>query len=106
MVSSLQPVNFIRAWRDARGITIIELAEQAGIDKGNLSRIERRMASVSVAQLKRIRDVLGIHYGDLLRNSPEELRDRLDSWERATPDQRAQIRAVSDVITGYQPKRG
>lgn len=63
----MQTVNFradspppLRTVREARGLSLREVARRAGIDPAHLSRIERGLVSPSVAVLKRLADVLGL----------------------------------------------
>lgn len=55
----------LRAARQARQLTIAELAGVAGLTKGFLSRAERDLVSLSVANLITICDVLHIPVGSL-----------------------------------------
>lgn len=97
----LQPVNFIRAWRKKRGYTLERVADAAGMDKGNLSKIERRVMRANLEQLERIADALECSSSDLLMNDPEKPGEVLEAWSRANSHQKAQIRAVAEAIVGY-----
>lgn len=44
----------------ARGWSLRETARKSGMDPGHLSKVERGQAGVSVEQLKRLADVLGL----------------------------------------------
>lgn len=50
----------IRAARKAKGWTLEKLAQEAGTDTGNLSRLERGIQSVNEPLLKRIMALLGV----------------------------------------------
>jgi transcriptional regulator with XRE-family HTH domain len=55
----------LRAARQAAGLTLAAVAEQAGLTKGFLSRLERDEVSPSVASLVTVCGVLGIGVGSL-----------------------------------------
>lgn len=50
----------LRALREARGLSLAQLAELAGLDKGQLSRVERGIQAPTTRVLARISTVLGI----------------------------------------------
>src|ERR1700759_3874652 len=56
-----------RAARLAARMSMAEVAEQAGLTKGFVSKLERDLASVSVASLIRLCDALGISVGSLFQ---------------------------------------
>ena len=60
----------LRAARQAAGLTLAAVAEQAGLTKGFLSRLERDEVSPSVASLVTVCGVLGIGVGTLFE-APE-----------------------------------
>jgi transcriptional regulator with XRE-family HTH domain len=55
----------LRALRTARNLTLEQVAQSAGVTKGFISRVERDQASVSVAALQRICEVLQTPVGAL-----------------------------------------
>ena len=55
----------LRAARQARGLTIAQVAEAAGLTKGFVSRLERDDVSPSVASLVTVCEVLGLRVGEL-----------------------------------------
>ena len=57
----------LKAARLAARMTMAEVAEQAGLTKGFVSKLERDLANVSVASLIRLCDALGISVGSLFR---------------------------------------
>ena len=61
----------LRALREAKNISVTELAGRAGITKGFLSLAERGKTRVSVPTLLRICDALGVAIGSLF-NYPSE----------------------------------
>ena len=60
----------LRALREARRLTVAQLAEAAGVSKGFLSRLERDLTSPSVSTLVTLCQVLGASPGDVL-DAPE-----------------------------------
>ena len=57
----------LRAARLAARMSMAEVAEQAGLTKGFVSKLERDLAGVSVASLIRLCDALGISPGSLFQ---------------------------------------
>lgn len=55
----------IREFRQARQITLRELATRAGISPGFLSQVERGQANPSIATLRRLAEELGVTLPDL-----------------------------------------
>ena len=60
----------LRAHRLERGLTISEVAEQAGLTAGFISQLERDLTSASLSSLYRICAVLGIRVGNLVDDVP------------------------------------
>lgn len=56
----------LRGARVARGLTMEQVATQAGLTKGFISRLERGEVSPSIASLVAVCDALGLLVGDLL----------------------------------------
>jgi transcriptional regulator with XRE-family HTH domain len=63
----------LKAARQARRMTLAEVADAAGITKGFLSKIERDQASASVASLMRLCETLGLSVGELFNASPGDV---------------------------------
>ena len=64
-------------------MSIAEVAEQAGLTKGFVSKLERDLANVSVASLIRLCDALGISVGSLFQAPKGEV-VRRDARPRST----------------------
>jgi transcriptional regulator with XRE-family HTH domain len=60
----------LRRSRLERGLTISEVAEQAGLTAGFISQLERDLTSASLSSLYRICTVLGIRVGNLIDDVP------------------------------------
>lgn len=56
----------LRKAREQAGLTIAELATAAGVDRGNLSRIERGRTNASLESAERLAKVLGISELEIL----------------------------------------
>ena len=63
----------LRAARLAARKTIAEVAEEAGLTKGFVSKLERDLANVSVASLFRLCDALGVPIGAMFQASKGEI---------------------------------
>ena len=63
----------LRAARLAARMTMAEVAEQAGLTKGFVSKLERDLANVSVASLIRLCDALGVSVGSLFQTPKGEV---------------------------------
>jgi transcriptional regulator with XRE-family HTH domain len=72
----------LRERRLTRGLTMAEVAEQAGLTAGFISQLERDLTSVSLSSLYRICAVLGIRAGDLIDDVPEGRLIRRDEQAR------------------------
>lgn len=57
----------LRVFRDWRGLTQAQLAEASGVNRVQITSIERGRASGSVETLKRLAEVLGLTVDDLIR---------------------------------------
>jgi transcriptional regulator with XRE-family HTH domain len=60
----------LRSMRRARGLTLRDLAERAGVTESFLSQVEREVSSPSIASLQRICRSLDVSIGELLETSP------------------------------------
>ena len=72
----------LRAIRKERGLTIEQLAEQAGLTGGFISQLERDHTSVSLSSLARICEVLACRIGDLTDPRPQSGVVRREDRER------------------------
>lgn len=63
MVDGEHPV---RIWREHRGMTMQQLAAEAGVPQSYVSEIETRKKPGSVAALKKIAGALGISLDDMI----------------------------------------
>ncbi len=64
--------NHIRAWRKERGMTMMELAEKADMNQGQLSRLERGLLPYNQQNLERLGEALGVTPAMLLEGIPSK----------------------------------
>lgn len=64
--------TFIRDWRKARGMTMVELAEKAEMHQGHLSRLERGLIPYTQPSLEKIAQALRVTPGTLLDTPPKQ----------------------------------
>jgi transcriptional regulator with XRE-family HTH domain len=60
--------NTVRELRQKHGLTIAEVADQAGISRGMLSKIENAQTSTSLDTLAKLANALGVSLSTLFRN--------------------------------------
>jgi transcriptional regulator with XRE-family HTH domain len=87
----------IRALRQARGFTLRELSERAGVTESFLSQVEREVTSPSIASVQRIARGLDLAIAELFVEEPEHGRvvRRADRRRIAYPG----LRAVDEFLT-------
>ncbi|HLH82585.1 MAG TPA: XRE family transcriptional regulator [Trebonia sp.] len=104
----------LKAARLAARKSMAEVAGQAGLTKGFLSKLERDLANVSVASLIRLCDALGISVGSLFQPSPGEVvragaRPPINFGGRGTSEYLltpAGERRVQAILSDIQPGGG
>ncbi len=64
--------TYIRAWRKERGMTMVELAQQANMQQGHLSRLERGQLPYNQQTLERLAEALRVSPGMLIDVDPEK----------------------------------
>ena len=87
--------------REARGWTQAELAEQAGVTRATVSRIERRkVASLNLKVFEKLADALDVHPAVLIDRSAEE------GVTPRGPERRSGVeRRTVDLVPGVLGKR-
>ena len=73
----------LRELRHAKGMTLTEVAAQAGISVGYLSQIERNQSRLPIGVLRRISDVLGVHINYFFQREAAGRADERDIVVRA-----------------------
>ena len=93
--------TFIREWRQARGLTIEQLAARLDdMAPSNLSMLERGQRGYVQDTLERIAQELQTDVAALLTRKPTEDEPISQIWNEASPAQRRQIVAIAKTITG------
>ena len=81
--------NYIREWRNHRGLTLDELGEMVGYAKNHISRWERSVRPITLDQLKMVADALDCTVYDLVYCNPEEAIEFFNLWAQLPEDKRA-----------------
>lgn len=93
----------LQARRKGKGWSIDRLAQQSGVSKAMISKIERQVSSPSAATLGRLAAGLGISLTELItgpESRPHPLRRRTEQPVWRDPEQGYQRRQVSEKGTG------
>ena len=83
--------TFIRQWREARGLTLEQLAERIGTTHASLSRIERGKQPYTQPMLEAIADALGTDAASLIMRDPLDAEGIWSVWDQAEPGERRMI---------------
>jgi transcriptional regulator with XRE-family HTH domain len=94
--------TFIREWREHCGLSLEELAQAAGMVKGNLSKIERGINPYNQIRLELIAKRLGCTPADLLSRPPGVAPGLEAMLQAATPEQRSQINTVAEALLQWR----
>jgi transcriptional regulator with XRE-family HTH domain len=87
--------NYLRAWREHRGLTQARLAEAVGTTGAVISLLESGERGLSDKWLRKLAPVLGTRPGHLLEVDPEDADDDLlQIWEAIPEERRDQARDV------------
>jgi transcriptional regulator with XRE-family HTH domain len=92
--------TFLREWRKKRGLSLDELAERVGITYTTLSSIERGVRPYHQDLLELLADELETDPGSLLTRDPAKTSPIWTVWAQATPEERALIVDIAEVIVG------
>lgn len=90
--------NFIRAWRQAKHMSLERLAAQVPMDKGNLSKVERSLLPYNQEMLERLAEALGTEPASLLMRDPSDPEGIWSIWDKAKPGTRRQIAEVAAAL--------
>jgi transcriptional regulator with XRE-family HTH domain len=92
--------NHLRAWREYRQLSQVELAEKAETTHQVIGYLERGRTQLSAKWLRKLAPILGTTPGMLLDHDPHELTgDVIDMWTHATSRERRQIADIAKTIT-------
>ena len=95
--------SLIRQWRLYRGLSLRQLANAAGIEKSNLSKIERGLLPYGQEKLEKIAHALATDAASLLAREPSNSAAFWALWENASPRERAQIESVAKALLAAHP---
>ena len=94
--------NFLRAWREHRGLTQAKLAEAVGTTGAVISLLESGDRGLGQKWLLRLAPVLGTRPGHLLQVDPADAsNDILEIWADIPEDRRDQAK---DVLRAFRLK--
>lgn len=68
----------IKEWRIKRGLSISRLAQEAGVSKSYLSRIEKEEKNPSISYVKKIAAVLDVDVEDLILEGSNHISDEAE----------------------------
>jgi transcriptional regulator with XRE-family HTH domain len=88
--------NFLKDWREKRGLTQDQLAERLDTGKDQVSRWENRKRGMSAEVLEALADALNIQPYDIFRDPKRPSADELLS--RASPEIRRQAFAIIETL--------
>lgn len=99
-VSAARPPRrtYLREWRQHRGKTLVQVAEQVGLTHGGLSKIERGLIGYNQRLLETLADLYGADVADLLIRNPLEPEAIWSIWDQAKKGERQQIVEIAKVI--------
>lgn len=87
--------NYLKAWREYRGMTGEELAEKVGTTRAVISLLENEKRPLSSKWLRKLAEVLDTQPGHILDHDPNELpSDVFDIWTRIDQKDREQAARV------------
>jgi transcriptional regulator with XRE-family HTH domain len=95
--------TFIREWREFRGLSLEELAQAAGMVKGNLSKIERGINPYNQVRLELIARRLDCTPADLLARPPGVAPALESLLNAATPEQQSQLASIAEALIQWRP---
>lgn len=72
----------LRALRNARDLTILDLSNKAGVSAGIISQIERGGSNPSMKTLHRLREALGVNLWEFLQAPDTEVPTRTEGFVR------------------------
>lgn len=101
-----EPQNKIKAWREASGWTIEELAEKAKLSPGSISNYELGRNEPSIEALGKLSKAFGVPKGMLLDVDPAGEPNLWSAFSRASESQRRDIGRMAEALVGAdKPKK-
>lgn len=96
------PDNFVKAWREYRGLTLEQLADQVDMSHASIQRIETGSQNYTINTLQKIAVALGTDVATLLHHGPENDVAAWPTWTTATAAERRQIEEMARTIVGWR----
>lgn len=90
--------TFIRQWRQARHLTLEQLAARLDMTASHLSMLERGERGYAQETLEKIADALQTDPASLLMRNPQDTDAIWSVWEQAKPGQRRQIVEIAKTL--------
>ena len=91
--------NFLRAWREFRGMSQAELAEAVDTNQNMIGYLENGERGLSAKWLRRLAPALRTQPGFILEHDPTKLpTDIVEIWINATASERRQLIDVAKAI--------
>lgn len=91
--------NHLRAWREYRGLSQMELAEKIGTTHQVIGYLERGRTQLSAKWLRKLAPALDTTPGHLLDHAPNELStDIIEMWSMADLSEKQQIVDLANVV--------
>jgi transcriptional regulator with XRE-family HTH domain len=92
--------NFLRAWREFRGMTQSRLAEKVNTTGAVISLLESGQRGLNDKWLRRLAPVLGTTPGHLLEFAPEDVdSDILEVWNGISENDRPQVLQIMKTFS-------
>lgn len=94
--------TFLREWREHRGKTLVQAAEQVGITHGHLSRIERGQKDYTQSLLELLADAYMCEPADLMIRNPKDRAAIWSIWDSALEGEREQIVRLAETVLSFR----
>ena len=89
--------NFIKEWREERGLTQAQLAERLECSEASISRVETGKQTLTGDLRDAIADALSVDPSSLEMRNPAEM-EIWSIWDQAQPGQRRQIIEIAKTL--------
>lgn len=91
--------NFLRAWREYRGMSQVDLADAVGTTPNMIHYLESGERGLSLKWMRRLADALDTNVGMLAQFDPNDLdRDAIEIWATASNRDRRKILEIAKLI--------
>jgi transcriptional regulator with XRE-family HTH domain len=90
--------HFLREWREARGLSLDELADRMGTSKGHLSNVENLKNGYTQDFIEAAAIALDTDAASLISRRPGDGDDILRMWKQATGSQRATVLDIMAAV--------